>query len=418
LSLDYPKDKLSIQILDDSNDETFEICTELVDKYRAKGFDISLIHRDIRVGNKAGALFNGLKSAQGDLIAIFRGDFRPGRSFLMDSVGYFNSEKVGVVQHGQRYHNEKASLLTRIQGSDNAGFFLIEESARNDTGLFSRSNGTAVVWRKKAIKDAGGWEMDTVSENMDISLRARLRKWQFVYLPESEVKCLLPQKIDSYKERQYRVAKGNSENFRKLFLRILFSPIPLKAKVESYFQFRMGFSDLFIFILAILSFPAVIIKSHYNWTLITYFDFALFLMFLFQYCLFQLFIGVNGKREIISGLFIVPFQLLLKIGMSFNNSKGAWNGFPGRKTAFAGNHKYPLKMDNENYANPEKGSFEIKSREIITEIFMVVYSMQAVIFSFEANAYFSIPLYGSLALGFLFLIILRFSKSNGCLPGE
>jgi cellulose synthase/poly-beta-1,6-N-acetylglucosamine synthase-like glycosyltransferase len=232
-ALDYPPDRLDIQVLDDSNDETSEIVDLEVSALREKGIEARVLRRGTRAGFKAGALDHGLKSARGELVCIFDADFVPEPAFLKRLVGYFESPKVGMVQARWGHRNREDSLLTRAEATLLDGHFVIEHKVRFDGGLFFNFNGTAGIWRRTAIESAGGWEHDTLTEDLDLSYRAQLAGWKFVYAPFVVAPAEVPPDIAAFKSQQHRWAKGSVQVFRKLGWRILFSREPLRIKLEA-----------------------------------------------------------------------------------------------------------------------------------------------------------------------------------------
>ncbi len=234
LALDYPREKLEIQVLDDSNDETRELVDEEVARARARGHDITLVRRENRQGFKAGALDHGQRRAKGELFCIFDADFLPEPDFLQRMVPYFADARVGMVQARWGHVNREDSLLTRAESALLDGHFVIEHKVRHDTGVFFNFNGTAGIWRRSAIVDAGGWEHDTLTEDLDLSYRAQLKGWKFVYLPRVVAPAEVPPDIAAFKSQQHRWAKGSVQVFKKLGWRILVSDQPLRVKLEAF----------------------------------------------------------------------------------------------------------------------------------------------------------------------------------------
>ena len=226
--MDYPADKLEIQVLDDSTDETQALVRAHVDRLRERGIDAVYLHRTNRVGYKAGALDEGLKVAKGDLVAIFDADFIPQPSFVRSIVGHFQDPKIGMVQTRWGHLNRDYSMLTRVQSMMLDGHFVVEHIARNRSGRFFNFNGTAGIWRKATIIDAGGWQHDTVTEDMDLSFRAQLRGWRFVYVPDALAPAEVPCEMNSFKTQQFRWAKGSAQTAKKLLPMVLKAKIPLK----------------------------------------------------------------------------------------------------------------------------------------------------------------------------------------------
>jgi len=232
-ALEYPLDLLEIQVLDDSTDETRPIVDEEVASLRAKGLDAVVVRRSDRRGFKAGALDHGMKTAKGELIAIFDADFEPATDFLLQLVDQFRDPKVGMVQARWGHSNREESLLTRAESALLDGHFVIEHTVRHQSGVFFNFNGTAGIWRRAAVESAGGWEHDTLTEDLDLSYRAQLRGWRFVYLPMVVAPAEVPPDIAAFKSQQHRWAKGSVQVFRKLGWRILTSDEPLKVKLEA-----------------------------------------------------------------------------------------------------------------------------------------------------------------------------------------
>jgi len=231
--LDYPRDRLQVQVLDDSTDETREIAAREVAALRSTGVDASLVTRPDRRGFKAGALDYGLRTATGDLVCVFDADFIPPRRFLLDLVHEFRDPGVGMVQARWEHLNREDSTLTRAQSTLLDGHFVIEHTVRHESGLFFNFNGTAGIWRRTAVEAAGGWQHDTLTEDLDLSYRAQLAGWRFVYAPRVVAPAEVPPDIAAFKSQQHRWAKGSVQVARKLLWKILAARIPLRTKVEA-----------------------------------------------------------------------------------------------------------------------------------------------------------------------------------------
>ncbi|MGH9333494.1 MAG: cellulose synthase family protein, partial [Vicinamibacteria bacterium] len=234
--LDYPRHLLEIQVLDDSTDETRERARERVELHRSRGVDIHYRNRTDRTGFKAGALAAGLACAKGDLIGIFDADFVPDPDFLLRTAPYFRDPEVGMVQARWGHINEDYSLLTRVQGILLDAHFVLEHGGRNRADCFFNFNGTAGLWRRRTIEDAGGWQHDTLTEDMDLSYRAQLRGWKFLFLPDVVAPAEIPVSMNAFKSQQHRWTKGSIQTARKLLPRILASPLPFRVKVEALFH--------------------------------------------------------------------------------------------------------------------------------------------------------------------------------------
>lgn len=260
-AIDYPKDKLEIQVLDDSSDETTFIVKRLVEKYQEQGFDIKLLHRNNRAGYKAGALQEGLAKAKGKYIAIFDADFIVPRRFLKVTLPYFHSkEKVGAVQTRWGHLNRDYSILTLGQSVALDGHFYIEQKLRSDNGFFINFNGTCGIWRKEAIYDAGGWTSDTLTEDLDLSYRAQLRDWKIVFVRDMVVPGEVPVDFNGFRTQQYRWTKGAFETARKLLRTIIKSKFPFRVKYEGFIHLTNNMVFPLMLGLILLSLPVLIIK--------------------------------------------------------------------------------------------------------------------------------------------------------------
>src|SRR3954468_16678072 len=257
--LDYPLDRLEIQVLDDSTDHSADIARRACEEWAAKGYPIKFIHREDRTGYKAGALEAGLKEASGEFIAIFDADFIPPRDMLQNVVHYFKEDKVGMVQVRWDHLNRDASLLTRSQAIFLDAHFVIEHTARNRSGRFMHFNGTAGVWRRTTIDDAGGWQHDTLTEDLDLSYRAQLKEWKFVYLPQFCAPAELPPEVVSFKQQAHRWTKGSMQTCIKLLPRIMRSKsLPYTVKSEAFFHLTNTVVYPLMVLLTIMMYPAFI----------------------------------------------------------------------------------------------------------------------------------------------------------------
>ena len=257
--LEYPSSLLEVQVLDDSTDETREIAAAVVRRWSERGRDVKLLRRADRIGFKAGALEMGLRQASGDFVAVFDADFIPPPEFLSQSLPSFGDPRVGMVQARWGHVNRGYSLLTKIQAMLLDGHFVLEHGARNRAGLFFNFNGTAGLWRREAIRSAGGWQHDTLTEDLDLSYRAQLRGWKLVFLPELVCPAELPVEMNSFKSQQHRWAKGSIQTCRKLLRRVLGSELPVAVKVEALFHLTANVNYLLLALLAVLIFPAMVV---------------------------------------------------------------------------------------------------------------------------------------------------------------
>ncbi len=322
-------------MLDDSTDESQELCKSLVEEYKKKGFNIKYIHRTDRTGYKAGALKHGLELAEGDFVAIFDADFVPNENFLLKTIPYFSNPQIGMVQTRWEHLNEEYSYLTRAQALALDGHFVLEQQVRNKAGFFINFNGTAGIWRKSAIIDAGNWEPDTLTEDLDLSYRAQLRGWKFVYLNDVTSPAELPADINALKTQQFRWTKGAVETAKKLLPRVLKADIPLKVKLECFVHLTSNIVFPFIIIVALLNVPIVLIKNTVGgfdqfYSFMSIFVLASISTFLF-YMYAQKAIHLDWRRR----LLLFPVFLAGSMGFAVNNTKAVLEALIGKKTGFA-----------------------------------------------------------------------------------
>jgi cellulose synthase/poly-beta-1,6-N-acetylglucosamine synthase-like glycosyltransferase len=347
--IDYPRDRLEIQVLDDSTDETVNIARETVAKFAAEGFDICYIHRNDRSGFKAGALENGMKTAKGELIAIFDADFVPTPDFLHKLVDYFTDPLVGCAQMRWGHINDGYNLLTRLQSIMLDGHFVVEQTTRSRTGNFFNFNGTAGMWRRKAIEMSGGWQHDTLTEDTDLSFRAQLMGWRFVYLVDESTPAEIPVDINAFKAQQRRWAKGVLQVWFKLYRRIWAAPLPLRVKLEMFFRLTGNVSYPLMIVCSLLQFPLLLIR--YNQGLYQLMLLDVPLLF-FSTVSVVLFYGtavwyLDQKRN---RLWRLPLVMGLGIGLAFSNARAVIEAFAGVKSDFVRTPKYRVEnTDDETW---------------------------------------------------------------------
>src|SRR5438874_6779044 len=287
-AIEYPRELLEIQVLDDSTDETRGIAELAVRRFAAQGTDIKYYHRTDRTGFKAGALEAGLKAARGEFIGIFDADFIPTSDCLTRLMPHFRDSNVGMVQARCAHINQDYSLLTKIQAILLDGHFILEHGGRHRGGRFFNFNGTAGVWRHAAIDDAGGWEHDTLTEDLDLSYRAQLRGWQFVFVPGLIAPAEVPVEMNAFKSQQHRWAKGSIQTCRKLLPRILRAKIPFGVKAEAFFHLSANFNYILMCILSILMFPSMVIRYNMGWYEMLLIDVPLSFAATFSVCNFYM----------------------------------------------------------------------------------------------------------------------------------
>jgi len=357
---DYPKDKLEVQVLDDSTDETTEIIRKKIGALRAHGLDIKLIHRKDRRGFKAGALDEGFKKAKGEFIAIFDADFLPHPDFIKKTIPYFKDNEVGVVQTRWGHLNRDYSLLTRLQAFGLDAHFSVEQSARSASNSFINFNGTCGMWRGKCIEDAGGWNFDTLTEDLDLSYRAQLKGWKFKYLEEVETPGELPILMDAIKSQQYRWNKGGAETARKNFRKVLASKLPFVNKMHAFFHLFNSSVFVCLLMAAMLSVPMLFIKNQHpqiGWV------FDLGLVFIIGFLSITLFYWVSTKRFYAPApsrafLSLYPRFLIVSMGLSLHNGIAVLEGLLGHTTPFIRTPKFNVMRKGDAW----KGNDYVKTK--------------------------------------------------------
>jgi cellulose synthase/poly-beta-1,6-N-acetylglucosamine synthase-like glycosyltransferase len=346
----YPKELLEIQVLDDSTDETTLIAARAVQHYRSLGFDIHYLHRADRTGYKAGALDAGLKSATGEFVMIFDADFVAPEDVLEKTLGLFADPQVGMVQARWGHINRGYSLLTEVQSIMLDGHFIMEHGARSRSGRFFNFNGTAGVWRRSTIADAGGWQHDTLTEDLDLSYRAQLRGWRFVYLPDLVSPAELPVEMNAFKTQQQRWAKGSVQVCKKLLPRILASKLPWREKVEATFHLTANLAYPLMVLLAALMFPAMILRYNMGWAEMIVVDVPIFLSATLSVCAFY---ALSQKEQFPDSwkakLKYIPAVLGIGVGISINNSIAVLEGLFGRPSEFTRTPKYRIEGAGDDW---------------------------------------------------------------------
>jgi len=340
--LDYPHEKLQIQVLDDSTDETRAVAAAECERLRAQGLDIVHVHRTDRTGFKAGALENGLRTATGEFIFILDADFVPQPDVLLQSIHYFTDPKIGMVQMRWGHINRNESLLTRIQAMFLDGHLLLEQPARCRSGRFFNFNGTAGIWRRQAIKDADGWQHDTLTEDLDLSYRAQLAGWKFEFLPEIIIPAELPPDMNGFKSQQHRWTKGSIQTCKKMLGTIWRADIPFILKVEATMHLTSNFGYLLLALLCVLMLPQTMSSHHTEgaWrTLLV--DLPIFFATTVSIATFY----ICAQRHLnpkgwMRDMLLLPMLLSLAIGMSVNNAKGVLEALFNHQTGFTRTPKY------------------------------------------------------------------------------
>src|ERR1700757_705974 len=346
--LNYPLEKLDIQLLDDSTDETQAVARGAVEYYAARGFPITYHHRTNREGFKAGALAEGMKTAKGDFVAIFDADFVPPEDFLLKVIHHFTDPKIGMVQTRWTHINRNYSFLTEVEAILLDGHFVLEHSGRARSGVFFNFNGTAGMWRRKAIEEAGGWEHDTLTEDTDLSYRAQLKGWKFLYLQDVECPAELPVEMTAFKTQQARWAKGLIQVAKKILPMVFTSDAPRPVKVEAWYPLTANLSYPLMIVLSVLLMPAMIIRFYQGWFQMLLIDFPLFMASTFSISSFYL---VSQKelfpKKWFRTFLYLPFLMSLGIGLTVTNTKAVIEALLGIQSSFKRTPKYRVEKRGE-----------------------------------------------------------------------
>jgi len=401
----YPKDKLEIQVLDDSTDETVDLVGQYVDRYRKLGFDIKQVRRSNRQGFKAGALKAGLDNARGDYVAIFDADFVPRQDFLLKTLPYFFTDpRIGMVQTRWEHINSDYSLLTRTQAMALDGHFVIEQAVRNKVGFFINFNGTAGIWKKECILDAGNWQTDTLTEDLDLSYRAQLRGWKFKYLNDVTSPAELPSEINALKSQQFRWTKGAIETARKMLPSVWRSLLPLKIKIHATFHLTNNLVFPFIVLAGILNVPLVFIKhagAHDAY-------FAFMSVFVFAFIgsfLFYLFSQKDVYADWRKRIFLFPVFMAGSMGFAVNNSRAVLEGLFKRKSEFVRTPKYSIQSKKDSWRDKSYVPMKI-SATVVLEIVLALYCLIGVVASVYFLEIAAVPFQLMFFLGFAFVSVL------------
>ena len=398
--MEYPAELLEIQVLDDSTDDTASVARNCVERHAALGYPIHYCHRTNREGYKAGALAAGMQQARGEFIAIFDADFLPPSDFLTKTLPYFQDPQIGMVQTRWGFINRDYSLLTRVQSILLDGHFVLEHGARSRSGCFFNFNGTAGIWRRQAIEDAGGWQHDTLTEDTDLSYRAQLRGWQFLYLPEIVCNSELPVEISSFKSQQARWAKGLIQTARKLLPAIWRSPIPRHIKVEAFFHLSANICYPLSLIMAAFLLPAMIVRFYQGWFQMLYIDLPLLLAAtcsistFYLVCQRELF-PADWKKTIP----YIPVLIAAGIGLSITNSWAVMQGLFGSSCEFVRTPKYHIESSADRILTKRysRRSYWVPAIEILVGCYFAF----TVYYALDSENYGTVPFLCLFVAGYL-----------------
>ena len=410
-ALDYPKELLEIQILDDSTDETRHVAAAVAERYRRSGYDVVHVARDHRDGFKAGALQAGLERARGEFLLIFDADFVPRPDMLRECLPHFTDPAVGMVQARWEHLNRDFSLLTRIQSIFLDGHFVIEHTARHRSGRFFNFNGTAGIWRRRCLAEAGGWQSDTLTEDLDVSYRAQLAGWRFVYLKDLVVPAELPVDIDGFKTQQHRWTKGSIQTSRKLLPEVFRSGFPWKVKAEAFFHLTSNFSYVLVVLLALLLFPAIVIREQIGWQKLAILDFPLFFGATFSFIAFYVSSQTEIGRPWKPTVKYMPVLMSLGLGLSLNNLHAVLEALVGRATDFTRTPKYRIEGEagewkDKKYRAPANFS-------LVAEIVLAVYFFAALAFAVVERYWLGVPFLLVFFNGFAYTATMSLLSQRG-----
>jgi cellulose synthase/poly-beta-1,6-N-acetylglucosamine synthase-like glycosyltransferase len=402
----YPRDRFEIQVLDDSTDETQEICKQKVEELRARGLNIAYLHRTDRTGFKAGALENGLKTAQGEFILVFDADFLPEPDVLERTIHFFSDPKVGMVQVRWDHLNRDYSALTEVQALMLDGHFVIEHTARHRSGRFFNFNGTGGIWRRSAIVDAGGWQHDTLTEDMDLSYRAQLRGWQFVYLPDVVSPAELPVEMNSFKSQQFRWAKGSIQVAKKLLPTILRANVPWSVKTEAFFHLTNNFAYPLLLLLSILLLPNLLVRTHHGWREVILIDLPLFFGTTLSVAAFY----ITSQREIdrqgwVRTLKRLPLMMSLGIGLCINQTRAVLEALFARESGeFVRTPKHGVRERLERWRSKKYRA--AKTIVPALEVGCALYFAIAMVMAMKNGHYLSMPFLLLFFMGYAYVGVL------------
>jgi len=399
--INYPRELLQIQVLDDSTDDTRELTASCVEKLQSRGFNVELIHRTDRTGFKAGALETGLASADGDFVCILDADFVPNPDLLLETVHFFTDPKVGMIQTRWGHLNRGYSLLTRVQAMFLDGHLLLEQTARSRSGRFFNFNGTAGLWRRSCIEGAGGWQHDTLTEDLDLSYRAQLAGWKFIFLPDVITPAELPVDMNGFKSQQHRWTKGSVQTCKKLLPTIWRSDLPLTIKLEATAHLTSIFAYLLLACLCVLLHPSSG-GPQTGWVRTLLLDVPIFLTASVSVAVFY----VCAQRELyprtwMREMLLLPCLLALGVGLSLNNARAVLEAVFNHKSDFCRTPKYGIEHKSQPWRSCRY--MPLKSLLPIAEMAFAFYFSYFVWFAIQHGQFISVPFLAMFQIGFLYV---------------
>ena len=403
-AIDYPHDRLEIQVLDDSTDSTREIAARKVAELRALGTDVRHVTRADREGFKAGALELGLALAKGEFLAVFDADFVPPRSILREMIPHFGDPRVGVVQSRWQHLNRDYSLLSQAQAISLDGHFVIEHAARMSAERFFNFNGTAGILRKACVLDAGGWQSDTLTEDLDLSYRAQLRGWRFVFAPDVLCPSELPVEMNAFKAQQHRWVKGSIQVARKLLPVIWRARVPLGVKVEATFHLTYNMAYVLLLLLSVIVYPVVLARYRSGSTLYTIADSILFLIATSSILFYLAYAQRETRRDWKRQLCYLPFVMSLGMGLSVTNTRAVLEALTGHRSPFHRTPKFRIERRGDRWRG-KRYRVPLNGWALI-EIGLGLYFAWAMITLAHAGVYAPLPFFVLYLFGFLYVGVL------------
>ena len=409
-ALNYPMDRLQIQVIDDSTDETINIVSERVAYYKQLGFDIAHVRRDNRIGYKAGALADAMGAVKGEFVAIFDADFLPEKDFLIKTLPAFNTPNIGLVQSRWTYLNTTVNMLTRLQSVMLDAHFGVEQVTRYGKGVYFNFNGTAGIWRKNTIIDAGGWRTDTLTEDTDLSYRAQMKGWKFVYQPNVCCPSEIPENMRAFKVQQHRWAKGTIEVMKKLLLTIWASKIPFRNKAEATLHLTANLTYLLMFIDSLFFLlPTVHIRQQMEPNILAWLDIPIFTFASLSHAYFFLSGQKRLHGKITDKLIIMPALLATSIGLGVNNGRAVIEALIGYKTGFERTPKTGGNINKLALKQSYKTHSEISATFV--ELSLALLYSAFLIWALAKSYWIVVPFLILFALGFFYTSLLSLKET-------
>jgi cellulose synthase/poly-beta-1,6-N-acetylglucosamine synthase-like glycosyltransferase len=404
--LDYPADRLQIQVLDDSTDDTFDLVAGLVDQYKSNGVDIEHIHRVDRKGYKAGALENGLRTATGEFIAIFDADFVPKPDWLKRTVPSFQNPQLGCLQTRWGHTNQQYNSLTQAEAMGIDGHFIIEQTVRSKNGFFLNFNGTAGLWRRACIEDAGGWQWDTLTEDLDLSYRAQMRGWQFDYLPDVVVPAELPPHVEAYKKQQFRWAKGSFQVVRKILPSVLRADLPWTVRIMAILHLTGYFVHPLMLSVLLLTLPVgLLVPGAFS-------VFPISLIAGLGPPLLYLTATATQHRSILKRMSIFPLLVIVGFGLSLSTTVAVLEGLFSKGGAFIRTPKLNINNNRQKKQKIDRSYIAPISSMVWIEIALGVYALVTGIVLSNYIGWSVLPWMVLYMLGFFYIAGLNLIQHN------